>query len=581
VRKLLYSGRAVLLTVVLISSTLLDLEQKFDKAERDRLLAQLPYADLAPFDSYERRNEPRCLPSTRTDLLTSVMEWADGAAPGGIFWLSGMAGTGKSTIARTVAETLKSRGRLGASFFFSKGHGDVGNARKLFSTLARQMAYTSPLIKHYLGVVLAERSSMIHQAALFEQYDKLLLKPLRLVRDACPPLHPLVIVIDALDECGDEEDVQTILHLFAKTKDMDELKFRIFLTSRRELGIRLDFSKMDQILHRDLLLHDIPRSVVEHDITLFLKHELSQIQAKRHLRVGWPGESSIKTLVHKADCLFIYAATVCRFLDAPPMVSPDRRLRDLLESRGSSRLLTENLDTMYLKVLQESFKGKYTAEEEAEALDLFRRLVGSIVTLFDTLSVCDLGPFILGPVDDPVHVLMEVLSPLHSILVLPENFSEGHPDLLRPVRLLHPSFRDFLLDKDRCVHKRFWVHDQAAHNQLAERCLAVMSEMLRKDICGLSSPGVLVSEIERERVVQCVPRHLQYACLYWVDHVQRGNYDLSSNGSVHKFLQGHFLHWLEVLSLTQRMSSSLPIILLLESLSSVGVSSGDRISADR
>ena len=66
---------------------------------------------------------------------------------------------------------------------------------------------------------------------------------------------------------------------------------------------------------------------------------------------------------------------------------------------------------MYLKVLQEAFKGKYTDEEEAEVLDLFRRLVGSIVTLFDTLSVCDLGPFILGPVDDPVHVLTEVLSP--------------------------------------------------------------------------------------------------------------------------------------------------------------------------
>ena len=556
---------------MIVSSILLNLEQKFDKTEVDRLLPQLPCVDLARFNSYDRQNEPRCLSSTRTDLLTSVMEWADGNVPEGIFWLSGMAGTGKSTIARTVAERLHSRGQLGASFFFSKGRGDVGHARKFFSSLAMQMAEASPLIRHYLGQVIAERPSLVRQAALFEQYDKLLITPLRLSRDACPPLYPLVLVVDALDECAGEEDVQNILKLLANTKDMNALKLRIFLTSRREPLIRLDFSKMDQILHRDLVLHDIPRSVIEHDITLFLKHELGLIQVRRHLPAGWPGDSSIKTLVHKADCLFIYAATACRFLDGPPGVSPKNRLRDLMESGSSSPLLTKNLDKMYSTILQESIKGEYTNEEEAGVSDRFKLIVGSIVILFDTLSVLDLGPFILGLADDPVHALMEVLRPFHSILVLPEDLSDGHPDLSRPVRLLHPSFHDFLLDKDRCPDKRFSVHDQAAHNQLAERCLAVMSEKLRKDICGLSSPGVLVSEIEGDRIVQSVPRHIQYACLYWVDHVQRGNYDLSDNGTVHRFLQEHFLHWLEVLSLTQRMSNSLPIILLLESLSNVGI----------
>lgn len=160
-----------------------------------------------------------------------MVEWADGAVPEGICWLSGMAGTGKSTIARTVAEILDSQGRLGASFFFSEGRGDVGHARKFFSTLAVQMASKSLLIKRHLGAVIAERPSVIRQAALFEQYDKLFLEPMRLSRHVCPLLHPLVVVVDALDECGEEDDVHMILRLLANTKDMETLKLRKFLTS--------------------------------------------------------------------------------------------------------------------------------------------------------------------------------------------------------------------------------------------------------------------------------------------------------------------------------------------------------------
>ena len=136
---------------------------------------------------------------------------------------------------------------------------------------------------------------------------------------------------------------------------------------------------------------------------------------------------------------------------------------------------------MYLRVLQEAFKGKYAEEEEADVLDLFGHLIGSIVTLFDTLSVCDLGTLYLRASRRSSACLDG--SPEST------SFDSGPSGkLLRgtsrsvETSALVPSFRDFLLDKDRCVYERFWVHDQAAHNQLAERCLVVMSEMLRKDI---------------------------------------------------------------------------------------------------
>ena len=107
-------------------------------------LKQLPVACGAEFDSYTNQYEDYCLPGTRTDLLRQIMEWAN--LPDGkcIFWLNGRAGTGKSTISRTVTVTLQKANLLGASFFFKRGEGDRGNAMKLFTTVTIQLANSIP-----------------------------------------------------------------------------------------------------------------------------------------------------------------------------------------------------------------------------------------------------------------------------------------------------------------------------------------------------------------------------------------------------------------------------------------------------
>ena len=75
------------------------------------------------------------------------MTWADGDDERCIFWLNGMAGTGKSTIARTIARKYYEQERLGASFFFSRGGGDVSHAGKFFTSIAVQLANKSPSLK--------------------------------------------------------------------------------------------------------------------------------------------------------------------------------------------------------------------------------------------------------------------------------------------------------------------------------------------------------------------------------------------------------------------------------------------------
>ena len=173
------------------------------------LLKILPYAAQAAFDSRDKQHNPLCLPDTRVGILTQIREWADSNHEKCIFWLNGMAGTGKSTIALTVAREYDQKGRLGASFFFSRGGGDLGSSSKVFTTLATQLAEKSPDLKRYICEAVAENAD-IGNKGLYDQWNKLILQPLSRLNKSSFPL-PLILLIDALDECEGDDDVQLVL----------------------------------------------------------------------------------------------------------------------------------------------------------------------------------------------------------------------------------------------------------------------------------------------------------------------------------------------------------------------------------
>jgi hypothetical protein len=183
---------------------------------------------------------------------------------------------------------------------------------------------------------------------------------------------------------------------------------------------------------------------------------------------------------------------------------------------------------------------------------MLRGILGSIVILFSPLSGDSLANLLHLPKED----VDQTLEDLHSILDIPD-------DHARPIRLHHPSFRDFLLDKDRCVDPHFGVDEKQAHGDLADACLRLMSTTLKRDICDLHRPGALTNDVEGSRVEQCLPPAVQYACLYWVQHLQRSGAQLYDQ--VHQFLQEHLLHWLEALSLMRKTSEGIIAIISLES----------------
>ncbi|PNP76224.1 hypothetical protein FNYG_10433 [Fusarium nygamai] len=521
------------------TSILLDIDHR-------TALDRLPIAEGASFDSHAEEHNPTCLQNTRVELLEDVYRWIDDSDSKTIFWLNGMAGTGKSTIARTVAQIRRHRGDLGSSFFFKRGETDRSTLAKFVPTLARQLAWSIPGIAPFIKNAI-DADPAVADKAVREQFEKLIQEPLSKATATSSTPPSVVIVIDALDECQREADIRLLINILSQTRILRP-RLRIFLTSRPELPVRLGFSEV-QDTYQDLVLHKIPAQIVKHDIFAFLDDEFRKIRYDFNMTVGdermlpsdWPGHQMLQDLTRMAVPLFIFAATVCRFISDRRWI-PQTQLRKVLNRGNQSH--GSHLDQTYGPVLRSQI-ADVSKDDREQIIKSFRAIVGSIVTFASPLSVTSLSRLLNVSPD----VVDERLDALHSVLSIPLKRTV-------PVRLLHLSFRDYLVTEK----SEFWVDERLTHRNLAKHCLRLMRGALRENICGLSFPGMRRSVADGAQLEKHIPPELQYACMHWVYHQMRINFEPNDAQDVYEFLTTHFLHWMETLSLMGRAGEGLDSI---------------------
>ncbi|KAL8364662.1 hypothetical protein RB595_003782 [Gaeumannomyces hyphopodioides] len=531
------------------------------KTERDvsNLLAQtymqkLPIAKNAAFDAQANEHNPNCHPDTRVELLADICKWIDDPNGKCIFWLRGMAGTGKSTISRTVAGKLSAAKVPSASFFFKKGEGDRSKAAMFFTTILAQLVHQLPALASHVQSAIESDPTIVDKNKK-EQFEKLLLEPLGKCRGAGSPL--LAVVVDALDECDREEDVTALIHLLSRAKEATSFRLRFFVTSRPELPIRVGFKDIGGN-YRDLALHEIPEQDIRRDISSFLRSELNQVRQTFNKKVtwqglppDWPPRASFEDLVDMAVPLFIFASTACRFIADIRYGNPVEQLNKILEYKTKGG--RSQLHATYLPILNQLLPNRTDTgsaertEEEAEVVAWFRDIVGTIVLLADPLPPASLA----GILGKPLLDVDSKLCTLHSVLNIPDN-------PLIPIKLLHLSFRDFLVDQKNRDANPFWVDARETHEQLANRCLQLLStgDTLRSDVCDLRHPGTLRSETSLQTINTALPPEVQYACRYWVYHWKESGRQIRDGDPVHIFLTDRLLYWLEALGVTGRIRES-------------------------
>ncbi|KAG8940928.1 hypothetical protein FRC03_005007, partial [Tulasnella sp. 419] len=272
------------------------------------LLNRLPHAQ-ARYDAGVRNQASGCLEGTRTALLQAIQHWIDDANPQApqVFWLCGLAGTGKSTVAQTVAETLQKSNRLGASFFFSRDEAERRNPLLLFSSIAYQLAWFHTSFQRCIASSL-ESNPDLGRAVMRTQLEKLIIEPLQKVPINEAPRSSVVIVIDALDECNDVDRVIDRIIILASELPSLPFRFKIFITSRADPHISNTFTSSPMApITRAFLLHDIEKSIVKGDIRLYLSHHLTKIAERYSIPLPWPSQEQLTALVDRAGDLFIFA----------------------------------------------------------------------------------------------------------------------------------------------------------------------------------------------------------------------------------------------------------------------------------
>ena len=490
-------------------------------------------------------NRRGCLKGTREDVLKGIENWLKSEQDQRIFWLNGLAGTGKSTIAQTFAETTFAEGKLGASFFCSRDFDDRKNLQMIFPTLAFQLARQYSGFQKELLEVLKKRPDVGHES-LVSQMEKLIVGPLKATR------IPTLIIIDALDECEhkykdkdqDEQPASAILSVLSRYVDqIPGVKF--FITGRPELRIRSGFRlELLAPITEVLKLHEVKPEVANRDIELFFRTQLAALAKNRSdfdLTEDWPSSSDIKILCEKAAGFFIYAATVVKFVKEIDL--PTERLSVItLLPESTAEEGRSGIDQLYTTVLEQAFLG--VCGHISQQYLRLRAVVGTILLIFNPLSIEGLSE-LLGY---GAHRIRTTIRPLHSLLLVPESAED-------PIRVFHKSFPDFLLDPDRCQDKRFFVEPASHHAEILLACLKLMGKRLKRNICNLDDYTVL-SELKDLSTLKKIHigDTLEYACQFWTKHLlgvpTSSPHAEEVKEAINKFFTKHLLDWIEVLALT-------------------------------
>ena len=449
---------------------------------------------------YQTGHHDKCLAGTRESVLRDLMLWAKNPQDQNVFWLNGLAGTGKSTIAQSFSEAVAKEGLLGASFFCSRGYLDRRELKHIFPTLAYQLAHHYPQFRDNIIPIIKNNPTLAH-ISLISQLENLLVNPLSGANISC------IIVIDALDECIDNEPSSAILSVLGQfVKKLPLVKF--FITGRPEPRIRTGFRlPLLQPITQIFLLHEVDLTSVNTDIQLYLTQRLTTIAKQRSdldLPNPWPHDSEIGALTEKSSGLFIFASTMVRFIEFGHH-DPDQHLQLLLSETSSTMHEGHaGIDSLYSQILQYAFSDIHDPGEFAD----IRHVLGAIVLAFNPLSRRELSA-ILGT---PMSLISITLHYLHSVFLVPGDESEK-------IRIFHKSFPDFLQDNNRCTDTRLHIKPETYHGDIALSCLELVKN-LKRNPCSLP-PFVMNQDIQdlTELLEEKIGGAVQYACTYWTGHL--------------------------------------------------------------
>ncbi|RXW12901.1 hypothetical protein EST38_g12953 [Candolleomyces aberdarensis] len=402
----------------------------------------------------------------------------DRDGPRRLLCMTGAAGSGKSALQQTTAETCGKKKFLACSFFFSASDLNRNTVDPVIPTIAYQLGRGNPVVKQLIKAAV-EGDSLIFSQSLEDQITTLIVEPIEHLSSMGLDLStlPCAVLIDALDECRGEDCQAELLTAIRKCLLVDSLPFRIFIASRPEWAIRSALEpggELNELAYHIQLSDQYDATA---DIRRYLQRRLRELGLRsrdpRARSPGWFSKEDIEKLVEAASGQFIYAATVVRYLSVPRSSAVDR-LKIVLNwtpKDGQSARPFEQLDLLYHGILSAA-KIAYEAVDthhERDFLLLFRAFHINATSVF-----ADHGEkfsFVLGV--EQLHSLLDLenqaedilITDLRSLVTIRTHLDRSPGDNLI-LHIYHKSFSDFLVEESRS--RDLFVSQSRVQMQLAK-----------------------------------------------------------------------------------------------------------------
>lgn len=366
---------------------------------------------------------------TRVQLQQDIMDWLDGDYDSDRLWMHGAAGSGKSAVAQSIAETCAKKRSLAAAFFFNFRHTETDNHARFIPTIAYQLAQSIPSTRAFIGEVVS-KDVLILKKGFKVQLEALLLKPLAQARELNPDEQwPHVIIIDGLDECKEKVEQAAILTALHERTKSPTFPFRIIIVSRPEIQMRKYFSGIGNSRTFTIDLNGEEYNV-EPDLDIFLRVSFDSIRRENHIEGEWPGENAIVELKSRATGQFVYADTVVKYVGDDTR-QPKEHLKEVMDLRanpGEKHPLSP-LYALYDNILRRC------ADPKGSALAI--RSVNERVTVRELAAEFN-ALFYFTP-----DSWARIFDNLHSLLFIPE-----YTDAKSKYKIRHKSLIDFLKSKE-------------------------------------------------------------------------------------------------------------------------------------